>query len=340
MTAKLFSVFDNRQLAHAPAHELHNGGWADYQETPARAVSIYDAIGTVVKAQDWGHKPLEAVHDADYLAFLKTAHAAWAQSGREGDAIGYVWPVVGRRPLNLSRIDARLGRFSYDSGTPIAEHSWESAYWSAQTALTALDGMLSDQRKAAFALCRPPGHHAGRDYLGGYCYLNNAAIAAREAQRRGAGPVAILDIDYHHGNGTQDIFYDDPNILFVSIHADPATDYPFYWGHADECGAGAGSGSTLNLPLPRGTDIGGYNQALETALSAIADWNARCLIVSFGADTYVGDPISHFALERDDFGHIGRRIAGLDLPTLIVMEGGYATDDLGKNVAAFLDGFG
>ena len=203
MTAKLFSVFDNRQLAHAPAHELHNGGWADYQETPARAVSIYDAIGTVVKAQDWGHKPLEAVHDADYLAFLKTAHAAWAQSGREGDAIGYVWPVVGRRPLNLSRIDARLGRFSYDSGTPIAEHSWESAYWSAQTALTALDGLLSYQDKAAFALCRPPGHHAGRDYLGGYCYLNNAAIAAREAQRRGAGPVAILDIDYHHGNGTR-----------------------------------------------------------------------------------------------------------------------------------------
>ena len=340
MPANLLCVFDRRQLAHSPVLELLNGGWTAYQETPARAQTICNAIGAFTTAKDWGREPLEAVHDADYLEFLNTAYSEWKDAGRAGDAIGYVWPVVGRRPLNLARIDARLGRFSYDAGTPIAENSWVSAYWSVQTALTALDGLLCGQREAAFALCRPPGHHAGRDYLGGYCYLNNAAIAAREAQRRGAGPVAILDIDYHHGNGTQDIFYEDPDIFFVSIHADPATDYPFYWGHEDECGAGAGTGSTLNLPLPRGTDIGGYNQALETAFSAISVWGARCLIISFGADTYAGDPISHFALKREDFGQISRRIASLDLPTLIVMEGGYATDDLGKNVAAFLGGFG
>ena len=175
--------------------------------------------------------------------------------------------------------------------------------------------------------------------MGGYCYLNNAAIAAREAERRGAGRVAILDIDYHHGNGTQDIFYDDPAIFFASIHADPATDYPFYWGHADERGAGAGIGSTLNLPLPQGTDISGYKVALETALSAVTQWQAECLVVSFGADTYVGDPIAHFALQRDDFARISERIAGLNLPTLIVMEGGYATEELGNNVEAFLSGF-
>ena len=340
MTAKLFSAFDNRQLDHAPAREMHNGGWTAHQETPARAESISGAIGATVSATDWGLDPIKAVHDADYLEFLRTAYADWKSAGRDGDAIGYVWPIVGRRPLNLSRIDARLGYHSYDAGTPIAQNSWESAYWSAQTALTALDGLLSGGRKAAFALCRPPGHHAGRDYLGGYCYLNNAAIAAKEAQRRGAGRVAILDIDYHHGNGTQDIFYDDPDVFFASIHADPATDYPFYWGHADERGAGAGEGATLNIPLPRGTDISGYAPALKTALSAITDWNAECLILSFGADTYSGDPISFFALERGDFGSIGQQIAALNLPTLIIMEGGYATSDLGKNVAAFLAGFG
>lgn len=333
----MYSVFDSRQLAHAPTRELHNGGWVTYQEAPDRADSICASIGTVVAAQDWGLDPLKAVHGADYLNFLQTAYADWKTAGREGDAIGYVWPVVGRRPLTLSRIDARLGRFSYDAGTPIAEQSWHSAYWSAQTALTALDGLLSGDRKAVFALCRPPGHHAGADYLGGYCYLNNAAIAAREAQRRGASRVAILDIDYHHGNGTQDIFYDDPSIFFASIHADPATDYPFYWGHSDERGAGAGVGTTLNLPLPRGTDIGGYTSALQTALSAISDWHAQCLIVSFGADTYAGDPISHFTLKQENFGAIGRQIAALSLPTLVIMEGGYATSDLGKNVAVFLE---
>lgn len=340
MFPHIIFVFDERQLAHAPAREMHNGGWTDHQETPVRAVSISQAIGDECAAKDWGQEPLLTVHDADYVAFLQTAYADWKSAGRDGDAIGYVWPVVGRRPLNLSRIDARLGRFSYDAGTPIAEHSWLSAYWSAQTALTALDSLLSGAQKTAFALCRPPGHHAGADYLGGYCYLNNAAIAAREAQRRGAGRIAILDIDYHHGNGTQDIFYNDPGVFFASLHADPATDYPFYWGHADECGAGAGVGATLNVPLPQGTDISRYTAALETALKAITDWNAECLIVSFGADTYAGDPIAHFALERDDFTRIGAQIYALKLPTLIVMEGGYATDDLGKNVAAFLTGFG
>ena len=227
-------VFDPRQLAHAPATELHNGGFVPYAEKPARAEAVAAAVGPVEPAADHGEAPLLAVHDPAYVAFLKTAYADWRAAGRDGDASGYAWPVVRRRPLALDRIDARLGAYSFDASSPIAAGTWEGAYWSAQTALTALDAVLAGEC-SAFALCRPPGHHAGRDYLGGYCHLNNAAIAAEAAVRAGRR-VAILDVDYHHGNGTQDIFYDRGDVLFASIHADPVMDYPDYWGHADETG--------------------------------------------------------------------------------------------------------
>ena len=329
-------VFDQRQLAHAPARELHNGDWATYNESPARVASILAAIGPTLPARDFGPAPLLAVHDAGYLDFLHAAHADWVAAGRSGDAIGYTWPVVRRRALDLTRIDARLGRYSYDAATPIASGTWDAAYWSAQGALTALDVVDAGTTNRAFALCRPPGHHAGRDYLGGYCFLNNAAITAAEARRRGLGPVAILDVDYHHGNGTQDIFYDDEDLLFVSIHADPATDYPFYWGHADETGAGAGRGTTLNLPLPRGSGWAAYQPALERALDAIAAHGTRLLVLSFGADIYAGDPISHFTFTRDDFAKLGERIAATGLSIVTVMEGGYATAELGRNVEAIV----
>ena len=199
--------------------------------------------------------------------------------------------------------------------------------------------MLAGER-AAFALCRPPGHHAGADYLGGYCYLNNAAIAAQAAIDAGRKRVAILDVDYHHGNGTQDIFYARGDVLFVSIHADPRMDYPYFWGHADETGEGEGEGATLNLPLPRGTDLAAYLPALDAALARIAAFAPDLLVISYGADTFAGDPISHFRLRNRRL--CRSRRAGspaLGLPTLIVMEGGYAVDALGANVAAFLSGF-
>ena len=330
--------FDERQALHAPTRELHNGEFVAYAENAQRSRSIVAALPGWQPVRDFGMAPIAAVHDADYLAFLERAYDSWLAAGRTGDAIGYSFPVVRRRPLAFDRIDAEIGAYSFDASTPIAAGTWASAYWSAQCALTALD-RLAEGEARTFALCRPPGHHAGRDYMGGYCYLNNAAIAARRAQTLGLGPVAILDVDYHHGNGTQDIFYADPGIFFASIHADPVTDYPFYWGHADERGEGAGEGSTLNLPLPRGTDGTAYRPALDTALGAISDWGARCLIVSFGADTFSGDPISSFKLERGDYGEMARAIAALNLPTLVVMEGGYAVGDLGANVAAFLAGF-
>lgn len=285
-----------------------------------------------------GDGPIRAVHDADYLDFLQAAPGLWREAGRAGDAIPYAFPVVGRRRLALKRVDALLGRHAFDATTPIGPHAYKASHWSAQAALAAAHAVLGGER-AAFALCRPPGHHAGADYCGGYCHINAAAVGAQAMRDAGLGRVAVLDIDYHHGNGTQDIFWSRGDVLYASVHADPATDYPFYWGHADEVGEGEGRGATLNLPLPHGTMLDAFRRAQAAALDAIARFGAEALVVSFGADTWRGDPISHFALETADYAVLARDIAGLGLPTAIVMEGGYAVDALGRNVASFLSGF-
>ena len=334
----MIAFSDTRQSAHAPLRELNNGEWMDYAEVPARLETIRAALGEIQEARDHGLEPILAVHDAGYVEFLRTAHKRWRETGRDGDAIGYTFPVVHRRKLDLARIDGALGTYAMDAATPIAAETWDAAYWSAQSALTALDA-VADGAPHALALCRPPGHHAGPDYMGGYCYLNSAAIAAREAMARGAGPVAVFDVDYHHGNGTQDIFREDGEVLFVSIHADPSNDFPYFWGHADEEGEGEGQGATLNLPLPRGTCWEGYGPALETACERIAGFGAKTLIVSYGADTHRDDPISHLALDTDDYRRMGERIATLGLPSVIVMEGGYDLASLGPNVKRFCEGF-
>jgi len=330
--------FDPRQLAHAPEKELHNGGFTDFAEKPVRAEAILAAIGGADLPVDHGEAPIRAVHDAGYIDFLKTGPARWAAAGRPGDVMGYIWPIVGRRTLKLDRIDALAGRYSLDASTPLTADTWDAAYWSAQSVLSALDAVLAGDR-AAFALCRPPGHHAGADYLGGYCYLNSAAIAAQAARDAGAARVAILDIDYHHGNGTQDIFWTRGDVFYASVHADPATDYPFFWGHADETGEGAGMGTTLNLPLAQGADLAAFRGAQATALDLIGRFGPDLLIVSFGADTWDGDPISSFRLETADYATLARDIANRGWPTLIAMEGGYAIDALGANVTSLLKGF-
>ena len=330
--------WDDRQRAHAPAGEFFNGAMHPAAEHPGRVDAILGAIGATEAPRDQGMEPLLRVHSAEYLDFLQSAHHEWRAAGREGDAFPYTFPVVGRRPLNLSRIDALLGQFSFDTSTPIAESTWQAAYWAAQTALAATDAVLAGER-SAFALCRPPGHHCGSDYLGGYSYLSNAAIAAEQARAAGKKRVAILDVDYHHGNGTQDIFYDRSNVAYASIHADPVMDYPYFWGHADEIGEGDGLGANLNLPLPRGTEWSGYEPALVQALDWVASHEPELLIISYGADTYEGDPISHFKLKTSDYAPMAKRIAELGLPTVVVMEGGYAVEALGANVAGFLSGF-
>ena len=330
--------FDNRQLLHAPVRELHNGNWTDYAEVTARAESILRTLGQVEAPFDYGEAPITAVHTHDYIEFLKTAVLRWRAAGRNGDAIGYVWPVVRRRSLKFDRIDADLGRYSMDASTPLTDDTWTSAYWNVQAAIGATAAVLSGDR-SAFALCRPPGHHAGADYLGGYCYLNNIAVAAQYAIDAGRKRVAILDIDYHHGNGTQDIFWHRGDVLFASLHADPVMDFPFFWGHADERGEGDGEGATINIPLPRGTAVNAYRNALSNALSAISAFGPDILLVSFGADTFSGDPISYFELKTADYKAIAADIAALGYPTVIVMEGGYAIEELGSNTASFLAGF-
>ncbi len=330
--------YDPAQAAHAPAQELHNGAFMAYAETPARIDAILRAIGATELPTGYGIAPIEAVHPRAYLDVLRQAPALWQAAGRPGDAIPYTFPVVGRRPLTLSRIDALLGAHAFDATTPITADTWRAVYASAQCALAATHAVLAGER-AAFALCRPPGHHAGADYFGGYCHLNTAAIAAQAARDAGVARVAILDIDYHHGNGTQDVFWERGDVFYASVHADPATDYPFYWGHADERGEGAGAGTTLNLPLPHGTRLDAFRAAQAKALDAIARFAPGLLVVSFGADTWEGDPISHFALTTPDYRLLARDIAACGWPTAIVMEGGYAVDALGYNVASFLSGF-
>ncbi|WP_375403823.1 histone deacetylase family protein [uncultured Sphingomonas sp.] len=329
---------DDRQRLHAPALELHNGGFTTYAETPARAEAILAVLGITETPPDRGDAAILAVHDADYLAFLQAAPGMWREAGRPGDAIPYAFPVVGRRPLKLSRIDALMGRYAFDATTPITADAYTSSYWSAQSAVAAAEAVLGDEH-VAFALCRPPGHHAGADYCGGYCHINAAAVAAQALRNSGCGRVAVLDIDYHHGNGTQDVFWTRHDVFYASVHADPSNDYPFFWGHADETGEGDGRGATLNLPLPHGTRLDAFRRAQATALDAIARFAPDALVVSFGADTWFGDPISHFALETPDYSVLARDVARCSWPTAIVMEGGYAVDALGHNVASFLSGF-
>jgi acetoin utilization deacetylase AcuC-like enzyme len=223
--------FDDRQRAHAPTQELHNGGFTTYAEMPARVDAILAALGPVETPADRGEAAILAVHSPAYVTFLKDAARLWREAGRTGDAIPYAFPIRGRRPLDLTRIDALIGAHSFDATTPITPDSWAASYGSAQSALAATQAVLEGDR-AAFALCRPPGHHAGADYCGGYCHLNTAAIAAQAARDAGVARVAILDIDYHHGNGTQDIFYERGDVFYASVHADPRTDYPFFWGTA------------------------------------------------------------------------------------------------------------
>jgi len=325
--------WDERQRAHAPASEFFNGKLHPAAEHQGRVDAILAAIGPTQAPEDSGLEPLLRVHSRDYLDLLRDAHRDWIAAGREGDAFPYTFPLVARRPRDLSRIDGRLGMHSFDTSTPIGPGTWEACYWSAQTALAGLAAVLGGEH-SVFAFTRPPGHHAGRDYFGGYSYLNHAAICAEAALAAGRKRVAILDVDYHHGNGTQDIFAGRDDVVFASIHADPSTDYPFFWGHADES-----EGNILNLPLPRGTDWSGYAPALAQALDRIEQSAPDLLIVSYGADTHEADPISYFELKTSDYAPMARRIASLGVPTLIVMEGGYAVEALGANVAEFLSGF-
>jgi len=249
------------------------------------------------------------------------------------------WPVRGMRTDVLpNSFPARMGLFAFDAGTPLMAGSWAAARHGAACAWTAAQCVIGGQR-AAFALTRPPGHHAGADFFGGYCFINNAAVAAQALRDAGVERVAVLDVDYHHGNGTQAIFYERSDVHFASLHGDPMTDYPYYLGHADERGTGAGLGFNHNLPLARGTDFATWRGALKTALDGIAAVGAGALVVSLGVDTFEGDPVAGFRLKSDDYLRMGEDLARAGLPTVFVFEGGYAVAEVGVNAVNVLQGF-
>jgi acetoin utilization deacetylase AcuC-like enzyme len=337
------------QIIYSEKHQLHNTAQVTYEgqpfeteELPARAELILEAVraaglGPVVPPTDHGFDPILAVHDAEFVLFLQTVYAEQAASFGTEDPV-FTWTFATRQPMRKPESLLGLkGYYCFGWGTPVLEGTFEAAYWSAQSALSGADLILEGER-AVYALCRPPGHHAAADLYGGFCYLNNAAIAARYLGRD-LSRVAVLDIDYHHGNGTQSIFYRDPAVLFCSLHAHPDEDYPFYWGGADETGEGPGEGTNHNWPLTRDTDDAGYLLALDGALSVIRTFAPDCLVLSAGFDTIDGDPVGCFKVTRQGFLEVGRRIAGLGLPTLIVQEGGYLLERLAADAIALLQTF-
>ena len=287
---------------------------------------------------DHGIGPIAAVHSAEYLEFLRTIHARWSRvPGAGPEVIPNVHPAARGDSYPASPVGL-AGWHQADTACPIAADTWTSAYWSAQTALSAA-AHVADTAAPAYALCRPPGHHAFADLAGGFCFLNNSAIAAQALLARGLRP-AILDVDVHHGNGTQGIFYHRADVLTVSIHADPAGFYPFYWGHAHERGQGAGLGANLNLPLPRGTGDDGMMRALDRALARIDAFGADVIVVALGLDAHRDDPFQGLAVTTPGFTTMARAIAAAGRPMLMVQEGGYVSDALGANLAAFLSGVG
>jgi acetoin utilization deacetylase AcuC-like enzyme len=248
------------------------------------------------------------------------------------------WPTRRLRQVEPTDIDGRLGYYSFDAGAPITAGTWQAITSSANVALSG-EAELRKGARGIFSLCRPPGHHAAADYMGGYCYLNNAAIAVQSMLDAGAKRVAVLDVDYHHGNGTQDIFYDRADVLFTSIHGDPRFEYPYYLGFADEKGVGAGDGFNFNYPLASGIDWSVWSLALADACRQIAEYAPDALVVSLGVDTYKEDPISQFKLDSPDYLRMGEIIGKLGLQTLFVMEGGYAVEEIGINAINVLQGF-
>lgn len=333
---------DDHRLQDGKA-ELTDGKLVPCFEMPRRADMILARVrevglGSVDPPEAFGTAPLGRVHAPDFIAFLQGAWDEWAATGREHDALPLCWPTRTLRQIRPDRIDGKLSYYSFDAGTPITAGTWRAAYAAAQVALTGA-GRIGAGEPAVFALCRPPGHHAAADLYGGYCFLNNAAIAAQALRDGGAARVAVLDVDYHHGNGTQAIFYDRADVLFLSLHSDPKAEFPYFLGHADETGTGPGAGANVNYPMPHGTDYAVWSQALDEACRRIGEAKVDALVVSLGVDTFDGDPISRFRLQSPDFIACGARLAKLGLPTLFVMEGGYAVEEIGINAVNVLTGF-
>ena len=322
--------------------ELFGGQLVQPFERPSRAQYIHDRIsevglGPIVAPDDHGMDPILAIHDAEFVQFLQNAWALWEAEGFKGEALPTCWPARRMSDKKPNFIEGQLGYYALASETSFTKGTWEAAYSSAQVALSAAQNVLSGNH--TFALCRPPGHHAAYDMYGGYCFLNNAAIAAQSLRDKGMDRIAIVDVDFHHGNGTQDIFYTRDDVLFLSLHGDPMDAFPHFLGHVDETGTGRGLGFNHNYPMPAGTSFDTWRSNLKDALAKVIAFKPNAIIISLGVDTFETDPISFFKLKSHDFTTIGTDIAAPDLPTLFVMEGGYDIAEIGLNTVNVLTGF-
>ena len=341
------TLYNDQHTLHHGKLEMFRGELVPCFEVPARADFVLQelkrrGLGAIETPGTFDDAVIARVHAPRYVDFLRGAWAEWvaldpANAGR--DAFPSYWPIrTFRSDVLPASFAARMGLFSYDAGSPLTSGTWAAAHAGAGCAVAAAQRLLAGDR-AAFALTRPPGHHAGADFFGGYCFLNNAAIAAQTLRDAGMARVAVLDIDYHHGNGTQAIFWKRADVHFTSLHGDPHTEYPYHLGYADEQGAGAGLGCNRNLPLPRGTGFGAWREALATALQGIAAFRPDALVVSLGVDTFADDPIAGFTLRSADYLAIGEDLARAGLPTVFVFEGGYAVAEVGVNAVNVLEGF-
>jgi acetoin utilization deacetylase AcuC-like enzyme len=330
----MLTFYNSTHAEHAAAFEIFRGNKVPAFERPERV----DTVAARLRERGHALAPVDSgsahdasavmaqVHSARYLAFLESAWQQWVAldpANAQADAFPSVWPVrTLRSDIEPDNFTAKLGLYSMDNGAPILAGTWAAVKGGANAAHSAALAVAAVQptTRAAFCLSRPPGHHAGADFMGGYCFINQAAVAAQTLRNAGAARVVILDVDYHHGNGTQSIFYDRADVQFISLHGDPRTEYPFYLGHADETGTGAGQGFNLNLPLAAGCSPQTWFAALATACARIHAYAPQALVVSLGLDTFAGDPITHFNLTAPDFTRLGHVLAGLGLPTVLSLK--------------------
>jgi acetoin utilization deacetylase AcuC-like enzyme len=336
---------------HDPRHEVWVGTTTVATEVSERVdvilASLRDAGHRLVEATTSPEDAIREVHDPELIEFLSTASSRWLQ-GPYADLVGqdrvvpYLFPTpamtggLPTRPAEAVHADA--GRFAYDTMTLVGPGTWPAARAAAACAVQAA-GMVTAGEPLAYALCRPPGHHATRAGYGGSCYLNNAALAAQALRQGGAGRVGIIDVDAHQGNGTAAIFYHRDDVFYGSVHVDPAAGwFPHVVGYADEVGTGAGEGATRNMPLPEGTSDDGWLGAVHDLVEWAADGGCEALVVSLGVDAAKDDPESPLLVTLDGYRDAGVLIGASGLPAVVVQEGGYHLPTLGGLVAAYLSG--
>ena len=334
-------IYSDKHARHDPQTFFVRGVKQRSSEQPERAAHLLaaaKAAGHAIRPpKTYGAAPAATVHTPEYLDFLQTIARDWAKlPNASAEVVPNVHPA--RYPATYPKaLAGRAGWHQVDLACPIGPHTWDAALAASESAVTAAELVLDGEREV-YALCRPPGHHAYADMAGGFCFLNNTAIATQRLRGKHQR-VAVLDVDVHHGNGTQGIFYDRDDVLTVSIHADPADYYPYFWGHAHESGIAAGMGFNLNLPLPVGSPDAAWLQAGDKALARIAAFAPTALVVALGLDASESDPLQGLKVTGAGFHAMAARIAGLGLPTVLVQEGGYLSDDLGRNLVQFLAGF-